>query len=342
MTPIKFGVGFATNIPAPQVIRTAQLAERLGFDVFWVTDSHLAGREAMAMLGALAVSTSTIHLGPGVSHLAGRHPSVIASAMATLAELAPGRIRLGIGVGDTGPLNLGVPRTNLRELEAAVIAIRNLIEGRAVEGASKTLELAFGSSEHHIPIYVAGSGERTQRMAGRVADGALLSGMPDRFPASAQLVRAGEQEAGRPHGQTRLLFWTTVAVDENREAARAAVRASVAKRAMNSYAGLAREGKLDPIDLQAINRLQTEHDRADLWESGYVDLVPEPWIDRFTVAGTPQEVRGRLERAVQQGADEISMILMGPQSRDRGSAEQLTRFAETVMQPMRHALQATA
>ena len=131
MTAVKFGVGFAPSVAAPRVIHAAQLAEALGFDVFWITDSHLAAREAMTMLGALSVSTDRIHLGPGVSHLAGRHPSVIASAMATLDDLAPGRIRLGIGVGDSGPLNLGVPRTSLRELETAVASIRALLEGRS-------------------------------------------------------------------------------------------------------------------------------------------------------------------------------------------------------------------
>src|SRR6266851_9789021 len=137
MTPIQFGVGFAPNVPAPRVVEAAQLAERLGYDVFWLTDSHLAGREAMTTLGALAVSTERIHLGPGVSHLAGRHASVIASAMATLDELAPGRIRLGIGVGDSGPLNLGVPRTTLKELETAIVSIRNLLAAGEVPGSSR-------------------------------------------------------------------------------------------------------------------------------------------------------------------------------------------------------------
>src|SRR5579859_2098168 len=167
-TPVRFGVGFAPNVPAPQVIETAQLAEHLGYDVFWITDSHLAAREAMAMLGALAVSTARIHLGPGVSHLAGRHPSVIASAMATLDELAPGRIRLGIGVGDSGPLNLGVPRTSLRELETAVVAIRDLLEGRSVTGQSRPLRLATVTSRANpVPIYISGSAERTHRLSGR-------------------------------------------------------------------------------------------------------------------------------------------------------------------------------
>src|SRR5579859_1405127 len=168
MTPIRFGIGFAPTVPAPRVIETARLAEQLGFDVFWLTDSHLAAREAMTLLGALAVSTERIHLGTGVSHLAGRHFSVIASAMHTLDELAPGRIRLGIGVGDSGPLNLGVPRTTLRELEAAVVAIRDLLEGRSVAGQSRPLRLATVTSRANpVPIYISGSAERTHRLSGR-------------------------------------------------------------------------------------------------------------------------------------------------------------------------------
>jgi 5,10-methylenetetrahydromethanopterin reductase len=336
MTPIRFGIGFAPNVPAPQVIETARLAERLGFDVFWITDSHLAGREAMTMLGALAVSTNRIQLGTGVSHLAGRHPSVIASAMATLDELAPGRIRLGIGVGDSGPMNLGVPRSTLRELEAAVVSIRDLLEGREVDGPSRKLSLSTVKPRSNpVPIYISGSAERTHRMTGRVADGALISGMPDQLATSIASVRAGEREAGRPEGSTRILLWTTVAVDDDREAARTAVRGSVARRVLNSFGRLAKQGQLDPDDLQAFERLQREHDQRYSLEAGDADLVPERWIDRFAIAGTPQEVRARLDKAVQNGAEEISTILMSPRSGDRGGADQLTRFAETVMHPMR-------
>jgi 5,10-methylenetetrahydromethanopterin reductase len=339
MTSIRFGIGFAPTVPAPQVIETARLAERLGFDVFWLTDSHLAAREAMSLLGALAVSTERLHLGTGVSHLAGRHFSVIASAMHTLDELAPGRIRLGIGVGDSGPLNLGVPRTSLRDLEAAVVSIRQLLEGREVDGPTRKLALSPVKSRNNpVPIYISGSAERTHRMTGRVADGALISGMPDHLAASIASVRAGELEAGRAEGSTRILLWTTVSVDADRDAARAAVRGSVARRALNAYARLTRTGQVDPEDQEALDRLQREHDQGHLWEAGYAHLVPERWIDRFAIAGTPTEVRARLENAVQNGAEEISMILMAPRSAARGGADQLTMFAETVMQPMRAAL----
>ncbi len=334
MTRVKFGVGFAPNVPARQVIEAAQLAESLGYDVFWITDSHLAAREAMAMLGALAVATERISLGPGVSHLAGRHPSVIASAMATLDELAPRRIRLGIGVGDSGPLNLGVPRTSLRELEAAIISIKDLLAGREVAGTTRTLSLGYVNAPHDVPIYVAGSAERTQRLAGRVADGALISGKPDDLPSAIGHVHQGEREAGRPSGSTRILLWTTVSIGDDREAARAAVRGSVARRALNSFGQAARQGTLNPDDALALARLQAAHDHGHLWEPDYADLVPERWVDLFSIAGTPAEVRARLQRAVETGAEEISMILMGPRPGDRGGADQLAHFAETVMQPM--------
>ena len=334
MTNLQFGVGFAASVTAPKVIDAARLAEQLGYDVFWVTDSHLVVREAMVMMGGIAASTSRISLGPGVSHLAGRHPSVIASAMATLDEMAPGRIRLGIGVGDSGPLNLGVPRTKVRDLVSAVVGIRSMLRGDETPGSTRPLRLSYVGKRDSspVPIYVAATGTNTLHMAGRVADAALISGMPDTFGGNVELVRQGEREAGRAPGSTRILFWGTACVDADRDAARAAVRGSVARRAMNTWAR--NQEQLPEEDRTALARLQEAHQRGHLWDTGYTDLVPERWIDRFAVAGTPEDVRARLERALADGADEISLILMSA-SGARGSADQLQLFADSVMTPLR-------
>jgi 5,10-methylenetetrahydromethanopterin reductase len=337
---VKFGVGFAPSMAAPKVVETARLAEQLGYDVFWLTDSHLISREVMTLLGALAVATERIELGPGVSHLAGRHPSVIASAMATLDELAPGRARLGIGVGDSGALNLGVPKATLRQLEAAVVDIRALLDGHEVDGAARSIRLTHAPTANQVPIYVAGASERTHQMSGRVADGALISGMPDELETAIRAVRAGEREAGRQPGSTRILLWTTVCVNDELEAARAAVRGAVARRAMNSYGRLARLGQLDADDLEALTRLEREYDTRHHGLAGQAlsDLVPERWIDRFAIVGPPHRVRSRIEQAIDQGADEVSMILMGPTPNERGGVQQLHRFAEAVLMPIRDAV----
>jgi 5,10-methylenetetrahydromethanopterin reductase len=341
MKRVPFGLGYAPARSASETIQTARLAEDLGFDVFWVTDSHMVAREVYTLLGTLALSTTRIDIGPGVSHLAGRHPSVIASALATLDELAPGRVRLGIGVGDSGPRMLGLPRASLRELEASVLAIRALLQGETVDDSGHLLRLGFAPTAHAVPIYVAGSSQRAFEMSGRAADGALISGAPDQLASSVLGVRASERAAGRPPGSTRILFWTTASVDDDRQVARAAVRGSVARRALNSLGRAARQGTLDPEDREALERLQREQQSGYRLEIDNAELVPERWIDRFAVAGTPDEVRVRLERALADGADEIAMILMGPRPSDRGSRQQITRFAESVLQPMQRALAST-
>jgi 5,10-methylenetetrahydromethanopterin reductase len=336
MSNVQFGAS-APSVAAPGVVDAARLAEELGYDVFWITDSHMGSREAMAMLGALSVSTSRIRLGPAVSHLAGRHTTVIASAMATLDELAPGRIRLGIGVGDSGPLNMGLSRTRVDDLESAIGEIRQLLRGEEAPSETRPLRLSYVQKREAspVPIYVAATGERTLRMAGHVADAALISGVPDELPRSIARIRVGEQEAGRPAGATRILFWTTACIDDDRQAARGAVRGSVARRAMNVFSRQLRTGELSDDDRDALQRLKAAHEQGHLWGADYTDLVPERWIDRFSVAGTPDEVRARLERALDDGADEISTILMSPSSGGRGSADQLRVFAERVMQPLR-------
>jgi alkanesulfonate monooxygenase SsuD/methylene tetrahydromethanopterin reductase-like flavin-dependent oxidoreductase (luciferase family) len=169
----------------------------------------------------------------------------------------------------------------------------------------------------------------------------LISGQPDELPTSIANVREGERQANRPPGTTRILLWTTVAVDEDRDAARAAVRGSVARRALNSYSRLAKQNLLNEEDAEALQRLQQTHDGGHVWEDGYASLVPERWIDTFAIAGTPHEVQARLRRAMDSGAQEISMILMAPRSGQRGGADQMTYFAETVLQPLRQGQQAT-
>jgi 5,10-methylenetetrahydromethanopterin reductase len=330
---MKIGVGFAASQPAPRIVEAAQVAERLGFDIFWITDSHLIGREVFTMLGALALSTDRIELGPGVSHLAGRHPSVIASSMATLSELAPGRIRLGIGVGDSGSNNLGLPRASMRELENAVVGIRALLNGLEMHDRAE-LKLTYAPAAEAVPIYIAAAGERMQHLAGRIADGALLSVSPQELPTAVQAVRDGERGSNRA-APVRILLWTTVAVDDDPAVARAAVRGAVARRGMNT---LGRRKGLPEHDRRAVQQLQRVYDtqrHSTTAANDLAQLVPEDWIDRFAVAGSPDTVRGRIEQAHRDGADEFSMILLGSRPGDRGSPELLARFAETVLSPLR-------
>src|SRR5262247_4859843 len=96
------------NQPVPAIVRQVQLAESLGFDTAWITDTHLVCRELWVTLTACALATSRIKLGPGVTVPHTRHISVTASAAATVSDLAPGRVVVGVGTGDSSAGTLGL------------------------------------------------------------------------------------------------------------------------------------------------------------------------------------------------------------------------------------------
>jgi len=80
---VKFDLAILANEPLPVVVRQVQLAERLGYDTAWITDTHLVCRELWVTLAACATATTRIRLGPGVTVPHSRHVSVTASAVAS-------------------------------------------------------------------------------------------------------------------------------------------------------------------------------------------------------------------------------------------------------------------
>ena len=138
----------------------------------WQPDSQLRRRDTYVLLAAAARATERITLGPLLANPVNRHPSVTASSIATIDELAPGRVVLGWGVGDTAVRLAGLKPARVAELEASTRLMRALLDGEAVEvGAARPARLP-----HHrpVPIWIAAGGPRTLRMAGGVADGVFI------------------------------------------------------------------------------------------------------------------------------------------------------------------------
>jgi probable F420-dependent oxidoreductase len=100
------------RVPWPEYVRIARTAESVGFDSIWMGD-HLLYREpgepelgpwdAWTLLAGLATVTSRVRLGPLVACTAFRNPAVLAKTAATLAEIADGRLTLGLGAGWNEP-----------------------------------------------------------------------------------------------------------------------------------------------------------------------------------------------------------------------------------------------
>jgi alkanesulfonate monooxygenase SsuD/methylene tetrahydromethanopterin reductase-like flavin-dependent oxidoreductase (luciferase family) len=104
---IPVGLNLASVAVSPDWwLKAAQDTEAAGFDSVWIWDHFVSrGRltdsmlECWSMLAAASVSTRRVRLGSFVTNIMNRHPAVLARIVATVAELAGGRLELGIGAG---------------------------------------------------------------------------------------------------------------------------------------------------------------------------------------------------------------------------------------------------
>lgn len=325
MPAARFSVTFYPPGDGKNIIRLARIAEQLGFDTFWIPDSHMIWGDPYVLLGAVAASTERIRLGPGVTHPLVRHVTVTASAIATLGEMAPGRVRLGIGIGSSGPATIGVRRSGARELETAIRTIRTLVRGEQVQQDERDLRLTFTNGQD-VSISVGAISEHTLRVAGRVADGAIFSGPIDGLGDCLRAVQEGEAAANRPRGSVSIALITPLYVDDDRKRAQDAVKPIVARTALVWLTRAARSGTIDDADREPWLRLQREYDPYRHMTAEYNRLVEERWLERFSLSGTADEVLRRCQRALAAGASEIIVNLLGPD----GEA-QMRRFGEEIL-----------
>lgn len=191
---MKFGwlASHESNQPEDLVTQAIE-AERAGFDaVFasdhfhpWVDDSTAAAGFVWAWLGTVAARTERVELATLVTApLFHYHPGLVAQASATIDRLSGGRFRLGVGTGEAiNETPLGYPFPGYREradrLSEAIEIIRRLLAGEKVthDGTYYHLDRArlYSPPTHGVPIWMAAGGPQSAAMAGREADGLIVS-----------------------------------------------------------------------------------------------------------------------------------------------------------------------
>jgi coenzyme F420-dependent glucose-6-phosphate dehydrogenase len=238
---IRFGYkASAEQFPPAELLGYGVQAERLGFDSVFVSDHlqpwrHDGGHAPAALpwLGALAARTERVLIGTSVLTPTFRyHPAVVAQAFATLGCLAPGRVILGVGSGESlneVPLGTKWPdgKERFARLKEAVTLIRQLwTEDRVTfDGTFYQTERAtiYDRPEQPVPIYIGASGPAATRLAGRIADGFITtSGKGHELYTETLLpaVREGAGKADRSLDDIDLMIEVKVSFDPDVERAR--------------------------------------------------------------------------------------------------------------------------
>lgn len=329
---VTFSVVIFPMAAANKELRLAKVAEELGYDGVWVGDSHIIWREMYTLLGAIAAQTSRVFIGSGVTHPRVRHLTVTAGAIATLAELAPGRFRLGIGIGASGPRNLGLKPSPLHELESAIETLRGLLRGEEVRVGDRDMRLMY-ARDLQVPIYLAASSERSIEVAGRIAEG-VIGGNP-KFDADGmrEAIQRGARAAGRNPASIEVVCWTPCCISDDGREAREAVRPMVARAGMVTFGRKLRLGMpMEEEDKRAVEQLESQYDYSHHMGQAYSHLAPERWIDMWAAAGTVKQVRERIEEISRGDVHDIAVV---PWGKDREWV--IRKFAEEVMKEVRKA-----
>jgi coenzyme F420-dependent glucose-6-phosphate dehydrogenase len=310
---IRFGYKASAEQFAPaELLGYSRLAEELGFDSVFISDHlqpwrHEGGHAPAALpwLGALAATTERVLIGTSVLTPTFRyHPAVVAQAFATLSCLAPGRVVLGVGSGESlneVPLGSSWPdgKERFARLKEAVQLIQRLwredrvtFEGQFYRTENATI---YDKPETPVPIYIGASGPAATRLAGRIADGFITtSGKGHALYTDTLLpaVREGAEKANRKLDDLDLMIEVKVSFDDDFERAR---------NDTHYWGALAlspeeKTGVEDPLEMQR---------RADA-------LPVERTMTRWICSSDPDEHGDRVQEYLDMGFKHLVFHAPGP------------------------------
>jgi 5,10-methylenetetrahydromethanopterin reductase len=307
MVPI-FEAEITPVLRTREVMNLAKLAEEVGLDRLGISDV-IFYPDTYELQALCALVTKHLKIGSLVTNPYTRHPAVIAAAASTLHEISDGRAFVGIGAG-AGIGELGVirspPAPTLRE---AVHIIKELLAGRVVNYQGKIYRLSYKNArlefppQHTVPILIGTRSPRIAKLAGEVADIIVIGA---RYISEQQLtnyirwISEGAARAGRDIDDVEIAPRLTICASTDGELAKQSIKLYAAH-----YLALLKppdllidEAKLRKI-IDAVRRVKGWYFSPNIQYPKEIDkLVDEEIVDKFAVAGTPDECIAKIKNII--------------------------------------------
>jgi 5,10-methylenetetrahydromethanopterin reductase len=169
--------------PGPRTVEYALLAEKLGFRGVWCPEVPAFGHDIWITLARIAENTKRIKFGPAVLIPSYRHAMAQASAIATLEQIAPGRLMVGFGTGFTGRAGMGQKALSIASMRTHITQVKALLRGDVadIDGGLAQILASGGQLPDrpiNVPIYMAGQGPKARALAREITDGLISLGGP--------------------------------------------------------------------------------------------------------------------------------------------------------------------
>jgi alkanesulfonate monooxygenase SsuD/methylene tetrahydromethanopterin reductase-like flavin-dependent oxidoreductase (luciferase family) len=326
--PVGVSLPVTDELAVPDLVRLAVAAEDEGYHTVFL--GEIGGSEAFATLGAIAQATERIRLATGIVSVMLRTPALIAMGFRTLDNLAPGRIVCGLGVGSRAISEgwHGIPFEDTPQVLAETVdALRPAFAGervtyKGIRSSADRFRVTI-PDPRPIPIWVGALTPAGLRLAGRIADGALMAFCP---PAEAArrvgLVRRAAVEAGRNPASIEAAAYVNSYAGPEVDVARERMKRLIAQTAIHPT----HRPAFEPV-FPAIDAATEAWNRGD--RRAAVDLVPDSAVDAVTPVGDAGAIADRLEDLRTLGIDLPVLFPNALQFGDADSSEgTIRRVAE--------------
>ena len=283
-------VGVAVTAPdSNAALNSIENLEKQGFPAVWMTSGSASGGDSLSVFAVAASRTQHIMLGTAITQTFPRHPIAVAQQVLVLAQLAPGRFRLGLGTSGRGGMEqtFGADfRAPLGHLREYIRIEKALLQQGSVDFSGRYYQAHTSiPSPVDVPVMAAALGAGAYRLCGAEADGAISWVCPGSYLRDVALpaMQRGAERADRP--VPPLVAQVPVCVHDNPGEARDAVR--------QQFAGFARS----PFYQNMFTAAGFPEVSQGTWSDGMVDAV--------AVWGDEAKVTEGLQGLLSLGATEI-------------------------------------
>jgi probable F420-dependent oxidoreductase len=340
------GVVLQCTPPAARVIDLAKRAETYGFSYVWTFDSHILWEEPYVIYSKILDETRKVIVGPMVTNPATRDITVTASVFATLNEMYGNRTVIGIGRGDSAVRVTNGKPVTVAELRQAVVDLKGLVNGEAIEYKGNDLRLPWAGASH-AGVWVAAYGPKVLALTGEVGDGFILQlADPHIAEWTITAVREAAAAAGRNPDDVYICVAAPAYVTDGSEEAHAHARdqlrwfgGMVGNHVADIVARYGEGGGAVPQALTDYIKNRQGYDYNEHGQAGntHTDFVPDEIVDRFCIIGPPEEHIRRLEELKALGVNQFALYL---QHDDKDHT--LAQYGEKVLPAVQEHLRATS
>tara|TARA_B100001123_G_scaffold411948_1_gene508656 strand:+ start:149 stop:1186 length:1038 start_codon:yes stop_codon:yes gene_type:complete len=291
--------------------RTAQIAEKNGWDGLLFTDSQNHNGDCYSALAIAAQSTTKIGLGTGVTNPYTRHAAVTASAIGSIQVESDGRAILGIGRGDSALARLGQRPASLGDFEKYLIDLQSYLRGNEVtnNGYSAPIrwlrqQMTSDKPQAKVPVDVAATGPKVIEIAGRQADILTFAVGADakRMVSGVKRARQAREAAGGNAETLKFGAHINIAAHSDPAVARQASIGSIGIIAHFSGMGKSALQQMSPNDRAVVAALTRDYqlDRHGDAYAEHIQHLSDEFVGHFAIVGTPTQCIDRLGQLLEE------------------------------------------